>query len=54
MGASKISAFGLINSNIYIVVIYGRAVAQAVSPWFTTAAASIRVRAACGGLWWTK
>jgi hypothetical protein len=32
----------------------GRAVAQAVSRWFPTATARVRVRAACGGLWWTK
>jgi hypothetical protein len=32
----------------------GRAVAQAVSRWLPTAAARVRVRAACGGLWWTK
>jgi hypothetical protein len=33
---------------------YGRAVAQAVSRWFPTAAARVRVRAGMWGLWWTK
>jgi hypothetical protein len=32
----------------------GRAVAQAVSGWLPTTAARVRVRAAYGGLWWTK
>jgi hypothetical protein len=32
----------------------GRALAQAVSRWFPTAAARIRVQAAMWGLWWTK
>jgi hypothetical protein len=32
----------------------GRAVAQAVSRWLPAAAARVRVRAACGVLWWTK
>jgi hypothetical protein len=32
----------------------GRAVAQAVSRWFPTAAARVRVRAGMWDLWWTK
>jgi hypothetical protein len=37
-----------------IARIHGRAIAQEVSRWFPTAAARVRVRAACGVLWWTK
>jgi hypothetical protein len=38
----------------YLLKYTGRAVAQAVSRWLPTAAARVRVRAACGGLCWTK
>jgi hypothetical protein len=40
--------------NTIIIMLLGRAVAQAVSRWLPTAAARVRVRAGMWGLWWTK
>jgi hypothetical protein len=37
-----------------ILTLGSRAVAQAVSRWLPIAEARVRVRAACGVLWWTK
>jgi hypothetical protein len=40
----------LVESNLW----EGCVVAQAVSRWLPTATVRVRVRATCGGLWWTK
>jgi hypothetical protein len=48
------SPIGIILQVEVIAAYICRAVAQAVSLWLPTAAARVRVRAACGGLWWTK
>jgi hypothetical protein len=51
---TQLKSYGCIELDLGLNRNYGSAVAQAVSSWFPTPAARVRVRAGMWGSWWTK